>query len=252
MAALRNINSFFENFLKTSSIFVNKKVLQTDYVPETIIHRDELIQEIAAILAPALKRDRPSNLFLYGRTGTGKTLIAQHVTDSMLDIAKKNKIPLKVVRINCKLKRVADTEYRLIAQLAREFKKTIPPTGLPTDQVYSIFYDILDQEEQTVILVLDEIDQLAKKAGDNLLYNLTRINAELKKARLSIIGISNDLIFVDNLDARVKSSLSEEEIMFPPYNAVQIQGILRERANKTFKEDALKNGVIEKCAAYAA
>lgn len=249
---LKKINKYFETFLKSDSIFTNKKAIQSDYVPDNIVHRDELVKNIAATLAPALRGDRPSNLFIYGHTGTGKTLITQHVTDSMLDIAQRKNIHLKVIRINCKLKRVADTEYRLLAQLAKEFNKTIPATGLPTDEVYSIFYRALDMEEQIVILVLDEIDQLVKRAGDNILYNLTRINSELKKARLSIIGISNDLVFVDNLDARVKSSLSEEEILFPPYNAPQIQGILRERARKAFRADVLKTGVIEKCAAYAA
>lgn len=248
----RNINSLFEDFLKNGSVFAHKKVLQMNYIPENIVHRDKLIESVAAVLAPALRSDRPSNLFIYGKTGTGKTLVVRRVTESMLDVSSKTNVQLRVLYLNCKLKKIADTEYRLIAQLAREFGKAIPATGLPTDQVYTIFYEALDASEQIVILVLDEIDQLAKRAGDNLLYNLTRINGELKKAQLSIVGISNDLVFVDNLDARVKSSLSEEEILFPPYNAIQIKSILQERAKKAFCEDAIREGVLEKCAAYAA
>ena len=67
-----------------------------------------------------------------------------------------------------------------------------------------------------------------------------------------MIGISNDLMFANNIDPRVKSSLSEEEIVFPPYNAMQIQDILKRRSKKAFKEGSVKQGVIEKCAAYAA
>ena len=100
--------------------------------------------------------------------------------------------------------------------------------------------------------MLDEIDQLMKKAGDDILYNLTRINSELKSSQISIVGISNDLIFVNNLDPRVKSSLSEEEIIFPPYNALQIQDILRQRSDVAFKKGVLEPGLVEKCAAYAA
>jgi len=248
----KNINSFFENFLMGGSLFAQKKVLQISHMPDSVVNRDDLVEAVASILAPALRFDKPSNLFIYGKTGTGKTLVVRHVTDSMLEISSEKNLLLRVIYINCKLKRVADTEYRLVAQLAREFGKIIPSTGLPTDQVYSIFYEVLDAKEQIVILVLDEIDQLAKRAGDNILYNLTRINSELKKAQLSIVGISNDLVFVDHLDARVKSSLSEEEILFPPYNAVQIKGILQQRAKKAFREDAIKDGVLEKCAAYAA
>jgi len=159
---------------------------------------------------------------------------------------------MRVIYLNCKLKRVADTEYRLIAQLARELGKDIPPTGLPTDEVYKLFCDALDRKEQLIVIVLDEIDQLVSKAGDGTLYNLTRINAELKKSQISVIGISNDLNFTDTLDPRIKSSLSEEELVFPPYNALQIQDILNHRKVKAFKEGVLSSGVIEKCAAYAA
>ena len=91
-----------------------------------------------------------------------------------------------------------------------------------------------------------------KKTGDDILYNLTRMNQDLKKARLAIIGITNDLSFIDNLDPRVKSSLGEEEMIFPPYNAVQLQDILRARAHLAFEGDVIKEGVIEKCAALAA
>lgn len=250
--AFRNINVLLEGFLKGSPVFMDKKVLQANYLPPMVVHRDDFIEQVASILAPALRNERPSNLFIYGKTGTGKTLVVQHVTNHMTALAQTRGIPLRVLYVNCKLKRVADTEYRLIAHLTREFGETIPTTGLPTDHIYSLFYATLDKMPQIILLVLDEIDQIAKKAGDNLLYNLTRVNAELKKAQISVIGISNDLAFVDQLDARVKSSLSEEEILFPPYNALQIQGILRERAQKAFREGALKSGVLEKCAAYAA
>ena len=246
------LQSFFEQFLKGSSIFINKKLLQPNYLPDQVIERDEFIHEIAKILAPALKNEKPSNLFIYGKTGTGKTLITRRITADMQKVAEQNNIPLRVIYINCKLRRVADTEYRLMAQLAREFGRILPATGLPTDTVYSTFYELIDEKEQLILLILDEIDQLAKRAGDNILYNLTRINTELKRAQLSLIGISNDLIFADQLDTRVKSSLSEEEVVFPPYNAVQIQGILNERAQKSFKENTLQPGVLEKCAAYAA
>jgi len=57
---------------------------------------------------------------------------------------------------------------------------------------------------------------------------------------------------MDNLDPRVRSSLGEEELVFPPYNALQLQDILKDRAEKAFKEGVLEDGVIAKCAAFAA
>jgi len=150
------------------------------------------------------------------------------------------------------MKKQADTEYRLLAHLSKKFGKEVPFTGLPTDQVYKTFFDVIDQKSQIIILIIDEIDSLVQKTGDEILYNLTRVNQDLKKARLSVVGITNNLGFIETLDPRIRSSLSEEELIFPPYNALQLQDILRNRASLAFIPNSLGDGVIEKCAALAA
>jgi cell division control protein 6 len=184
---------------------------------------------------------------------TGKTLIIQHVGNKMLEKIKElGEDNLKFLYVNCKLRKVADTEYRIVAELISELGGNVPATGLPTDEVYSRFVEIVDKEKQIILIVLDEIDQAVKKIGDSFLYTLTRLNTELKNAQIVLIGISNSLTFMDNLDPRVRSSLGEEEIVFPPYNALQLQDILKERASQAFNEGVLEEGVIAKCAAFAA
>ena len=248
----KQLSKVFEKYMNYKPIFNNKFILQSNYSPQEIEHRDKEINLIGEIIASSLRMEKPSNVFIYGKTGTGKTLSIQHTTTQLTEAANSHKIPLTVLYINCKLKKVADTEYRIVAQFIRELGKSVPPTGLPTDEVYKIFINIIDSKKQIVIIVLDEIDQLVKKAGDEILYNLTRMNTELKKAQLSIIGISNDLLFSDHLDPRVKSSLSEEEIIFSPYNALQLKSILKQRSEQAFVEGVIEPGLIEKCAAYAA
>tara|TARA_B100001996_G_scaffold382219_1_gene373459 strand:- start:214 stop:1038 length:825 start_codon:yes stop_codon:yes gene_type:complete len=110
----------------------------------------------------------------------------------------------------------------------------------------------MDSRGGVYVIVLDEIDHLVKKAGDDLLYNLTNLNAELKNARACVIGISNDLKFTDFLDPRVRSRLGQQDIVFNPYNAEQLQDILRERSKEGIAKDAISAGVIELCAALAA
>ncbi|MBI4144274.1 orc1/cdc6 family replication initiation protein [Candidatus Woesearchaeota archaeon] len=246
------LGAYFESYLEKQSLFMNKTALQTNYIPENIFYREDQLKQIASILAPCLRNQKVSNLFIYGKPGTGKTLTMKHVAQNMEEVAKKRKLLLKIIYVNCKLKKVADTEYRLIAHLAREFGKAIPPTGLPTDEVYSIFFRELDKEEKNILIILDEVDVLVGKIGDEMLYNLTRINAELKNAKVSIVGISNDIIFTEGLDPRVKSSLSEEEIVYSPYNAEQLQKILFQRVTSSFQHGVVKEGVVEKCAALAA
>jgi len=249
---VNELDKIFEAF-DDNSIFKNKAMLQTSYQPEDIPHRSKQINQIASILAPVLRGDRASNLFLYGKTGTGKTLSIQYVRDELLKRMKKDSgFKLKVEYLNCKLKKVSDTEYRILAELIKKFGGEVPATGLPTQSVYDRFLEIIDTEKQTIVLVLDEIDQTAKKISDDFLYNLTRLNSELTKSQICLVGISNNLTFLDELDPRVKSSLSEEEIVFDPYNALQLQDILTKRAKDVFKEGVMQDGVIAKCAALAA
>ncbi len=245
-----HVNNIFDSFIQ-KTIFKNKIMLQSGYTPETIQHRENQIKQVASILAPSLRVEKPSNLFIYGLTGTGKTLVIQYVKNQLLRKAKEQKIELIIPYINCKLRKVADTEYRILAELIKKLGGKVPATGLPTDQLYHKLIEIIDTKKQILILVLDEIDQAVGKIGDEFLYNFTRLNTELTKTQISIIGISNDLKFLDNLDPRVKSSLSEEEILFPPYNALQIKDILKERSKEAFKEGILGEGIIEKCAALA-
>ncbi|MFB6159016.1 MAG: Cdc6/Cdc18 family protein, partial [Candidatus Nanohalobium sp.] len=192
--------------------------------------------------------------YVCGRGGliSHNTLIVKHVAEELKTVAQDKEIDLNVLYINCKMKKVADTEYRLLAKLARQLGEDVPSTGLPTDEIYNRFFEALKEQKGVVIIALDEIDALVKKVGDEFLYNLTRINDDLDETKVSILGISNDLNFTEYMDSRVKSSLSEEEIIFPPYNAIELREILQDRTEKAFVDDALKDGVISKCSALAA
>lgn len=247
-----DIDGIFNSFDK-EGIFRDKTPLQINHKPEEIPHRDVQIKQIASILAPVLRGEKPSNLFVYGKTGTGKTLSVQFVQDELLRrFSRESDFKLRIEYLNCKLKKIADTEYRILAELIKKLGGEVPETGLPTQSVYSKFVDLVDNEKQLIILILDEIDQTVKKISSDFLYNLTRLNSELSKTQICIVGISNNLTFLDELDPRVRSSLGEEEIVFPPYNAVQLQEILNNRSSFAFKEGIIEEGVIAKCAAFAA
>ncbi len=246
------LDKIFESF-DGNRIFKDKSILQSNYRPDEIPHREEQIKQVASILAPVLRGEKTSNLFLYGKTGTGKTLSILYVRDELLKRAKKDSdFNLRIEYLNCKLKKVSDTEYRILAEMIKKLGGKVPNTGLPTETVYSKFIELIDQEKQFLVFILDEIDQAVKKISSDFLYNLTRLNSELSKSQMCFVGISNDLTFLEGLDPRVRSSLSEEEIVFPPYNALQLQEILNKRSEEAFKEKVVQEGVIAKCAAFAA
>ncbi len=248
-----SLNDIFQRYVDNRTIFRDKNILSIRFTPNNIPHREEKIKQLGLILAPILRGEKPSNLFIYGKTGTGKSLCVKYTTDVLESAAKQNKDEkIKIIYINCKMSKVSDTEYRMLSQLIMGFGVTVPFTGLPTNQLYQKFFGLLDNKEQNVVIVLDEIDALVNKIGDGVLYNLTRINQDLTKSKLTIIGISNNISFINNLDPRVKSSLSEEEIVFPPYNANELRDILTERVKDAFFENVVENVVISKCSALAA
>ncbi len=250
----------FKKYLETNKIFKNREVLRHSYRPQILPHRRPQIDQVASILAPALRNETPSNILIYGKTGTGKTASVRYVGTELENAGTHMGTVCRVVHLNCE---VIDTQYRVLAQISKTLlgedevasdkaRIHIPMTGWPTDQVYQELKNQLEAMGGVLIIVLDEIDKLVKKSGDETLYNLSRINSDLKKSKVSMIGISNDLSFKDFLDPRVLSSLSEEELVFPPYNAPQLCDILQQRAEIAFYPGALEEGVIPMCAALAA
>ncbi|MEM1852068.1 MAG: orc1/cdc6 family replication initiation protein, partial [Acidilobaceae archaeon] len=232
-----------------SKIFRDREKLLPDYVPEALPHRDAEIRKVASVLAPALRGEKPSNLFIYGLTGTGKTAVVRLVTSRLEQSAKEAGSKLKSVYVNV---RYRDTPYRVLADIAESVGVRIPFTGISTSEVFDRIIKRVSGSGYVYIIVLDEIDFLVKKYGDDLLYKLTRVNSQLLEAKVSLIGITNSVDFVESVDPRVKSSLSEVEIVFPPYNAEQLKDILEARAREAFVPGALDNEVIPLCAALAA
>ena len=239
----------FDKFVNSTKIFLNRDVLRHDYLPNKLPYRDEQITRVGETLAPVLKGARCSNIFIYGKTGTGKTAVTRHVLNYLEVKAKEFASPVKFSYVNC---RMAGSEYRTFASLCQSVGVSVPFTGLSVGEVFDRFRVALDRSRVIFIVVLDEIDELIKARGDNLLYELTRINETLRGSKVSILGISNDLRLKEFLDSRVFSSLSEEEIVFNPYNAEELRNILLERAKMAFYEGTLSDGALSVCAALAA
>jgi cell division control protein 6 len=171
------------------------------------------------------------------------------VLGKLVQKAAEFNLPVKVCYVNC---RVAGTEYRVFASLCEAVEVHVPFTGLALGEVFDRLKKGLDAHEQVFIAVLDEVDALIKQRGDTLLYELTRINEALLHSKATLVGISNDLTFKEFLDPRVLSSLSEEEIVFKPYNASELLDILLDRARLAFHENVLSEGAVGLCAALAA
>jgi archaeal cell division control protein 6 len=252
------LDSIFENAVDGKALIKNRRTLTIDYVPEKLPFRDEETKTVAQTLSVVLKGARPSNLLLFGKPGTGKTAVVKNVVQRLHKKAKDLGIEVTVPFVNAK---TANTGYKVLYEIAEnmginneeEKKLQVHFTGLSMGEATDRILDFIQKKKKLhVVLIIDEVDSLVDRNGDDILYNFTRANERISQSGfISLIGISNSLTFKDKLDPRVRSSLSEEEMVFNPYTVEQLQKILTDRVKLAFNDDVISGAAINLCAAMA-
>lgn len=240
-----SFNVFAREFEK-ETIFLDRNLMTPYYTPEVLPFRETYIENISKILAKTLKGQKSDNIFIFGKTGTGKTSVTKHVLKQLLDFTSKNGLMVVGNYVNC---RNHNSKYRVLIKLVKDFYPEENFLGFSASFIYEKLVDFARKGNQ-IVIVLDEIDKT--KDLDELIYGLTRANNEIEKGGITLVGISNNLTFKERLDPRTKSSLCQQEMIFPPYNAEELTEILRQRVMIAFKPKCVDESAIRLAAAIAA
>jgi cell division control protein 6 len=248
-----------------NSVFKDKGLLDPDAVidEDRIVGREQQLEDIITYLRPALQGHKPPNMLLYGPSGTGKSLIINAVCEQVLELSQSQDDRFGVIRINCQTIKSHDRAvYRLAKNAATEaaVEFDLPESGISTDRKLNRFYEILSDNFDSVVIILDEVDLLVGRQQDSngepayskLLYQLSRAT-QLGRidGHVSVAALTNDPRFMEDLDGRAESSFNPQDVVFPDYDANQLQAIL-ERRQDAYQEGVLEDGIIPLSAAFAA
>lgn len=246
-----------------ASVFANRDLVEPDTIidEERIVGRDKQLESVVSFLKPTLQGNRPPNMLLYGPAGTGKSLIIGAVTQQITDLCKSKGERFGVVDINCQpINTLDQAVYELVQTVAQDVGTEIgvPETGVSTKRKYRRLYELINENYDSVIYILDEIDLLIGRraneepAYSKLLYQLSRAsNTNEIEGRVSVAALTNDPKFMEDIDGRAESSFNPRDVYFPDYDAKQLRQILRNRSD-AFRPDALEGDVIPLVAAFAA
>jgi cell division control protein 6 len=232
------------DMLVESKIFADRAVLSPHYTPKKLLFRDKEINNIEKALAPSLKGERGRNLFIYGKTGTGKTSCARYVIEEVKNIPNTK---ARISYINC---RIYNTRYRVLNKIVSDHLPTYAKRGYGTVDLYEKLTSWIEEDSKILVIALDEIDVV--KDLDDLVYTLTRINSDIKAGGVAIMGISNKVSFKEVLDPRSLSTLYETELVFPQYYATELYAIIEGRVAEGFKSNVMRDEVLHLIAATSA
>ncbi len=235
----------FAKAKRLNQLFRDEAVLYPDFLPEQLLEREKETNELVFALKPASAGGKPRNLFVYGSPGTGKTAVTRFVLKQLQEYSGK----AKPVLVNCF---EANSRHAVLSFLAEKFGAIAPTRGVGSEEIYSELLGSWKRSGTVPIIVLDEADQLlSTEDGSKLLYDLLRVS-ELQKTRSGVIIISNDSELLVQLDERVKSSLSAQQLFFEKYSPKQLKTILSERAKLAFLPEAIDSEIVSLTAGHAA
>lgn len=209
------------------SLFKNELALDYNFLPKILPHREQQQRYIVSIIKPLLSGKNGKNLFIYGAPGIGKTAAMRFVINE-LEEETDEVVP---IYINCWQK---NTTFKIVADICEQLGYRLTHNKR-TEELFAVVKNMLNKK--AAVFAFDEVDKLEEV---DFLYGILE---EIYKK--SILLITNDKEWLDDLDDRVKSRLLPETLEFKPYNLEETKDVLKQRLGYAFVPAAWDDGAFE-------
>jgi archaeal cell division control protein 6 len=252
--SLASPSEIIRETLSKPSIFKSEEPLTVEYIPPKLPYRESQLKFLAELFRSVI--DRPGTtspkVLITGDIGTGKTVLITKFGTEIGRTAKTLKLNLRYIPINCREYR--GSLFMILKRVLQSFTPTFPQRGFSSEELLQILLDQLEEKNLHIILALDEADMLIKAEGSTSLYNLTRIQEERpgRPIRLSLILVVRELRLLETLDRSTQSTLQRNIIRLERYTSPQLESILRERVELSFKDGVVPETVVNFVADMAA
>jgi len=223
--------------------------LSYDYLRPELPHRERQLEEMSRLFE-RVRNGGAQNLMLKGRVGTGKTASARLFTESLISEMSGKGRRAVIAYVNCRSK---SSSHSVLLSIVREFSKDFPAVGFSEDYMMESIAKHLEREKAHLIVILDEIDYLLRRAGSDVIYKLGRFSEYTGKPQnISVIGISQqDAISL--MDDAARSTFRRSNVVsFPQYSANELSDIIRQRAELSLAPGSMTSDSIELMAEISA
>lgn len=236
---------FFDELLKQPSLFKDESMLDINFIPEKLPHREKELYLLSRLFLTLITNPNSTSrkILITGKTGVGKTVTVKLFGKMLVDASIKRGIFIKYVHINCRKER---TSYKVLIKIIRTINNKFPKRGYSPQDLLDIIIDLLNKKDFHLLIVLDELSYLINK-GEDLIYSLTRLNDDSIEAqlRISIIGIVRDISCLSNLDASTLSTLQRNIIGFKNYSREETFDILKYRTTLCMVNNAISDDILD-------
>ncbi len=223
-------------------IISNPEVLDFDYIPNEIVGRESIQRELANKFSSIDRQDSSCRAVITGPVGSGKTVLVKTFCRD-LQSHLMNKREILIAHVNC---RNASTSTRVVQRILHEIDPGHPDRGLSMGELLLSLRKLTRKNSSHLIVVLDEVDHMLRKSGDDLLYQLLRIDEDqLGKGTISLIMISQEQV-LDVLETAVISRMGKTNLIrIPSYDYDGLYQIATQRASMALNEGSYSNEIIK-------